>query len=179
MNRRDFSTLSLASALAASLLPPVVASSSSSAQKQHNPHDSDAPVAHIGMLLYPGFTAQDLVGPQLMFSSTMDRRVHLVAKTLEPVPCDTGFSVLPTTTIAECPSDLEILFVPGGSQGTADAMLDSELLDFLADRGSRATCVTAVCTGTLVLAAAGLLDDRCAATHWTAADVLLLLGLHP
>jgi cyclohexyl-isocyanide hydratase len=131
------------------------------------------------MLLYPGFTAQDLVGPQLMFAAAMDRRVHLVAKTMAPVPCDTGFSIVPTTTLAECPKDLEILFAPGGSDGTAEAMLDTELLDFLADRGSRARYITAVCTGTLVLGAAGLLKGRRAATHWVATEVLPLLDVTP
>lgn len=184
INRRDFSIFSVAAAIAAAIAPTLFAKPRSALAQQQNTSDRVTPHAsptgpHVGMLLYPGFTAQDLVGPQLMFSSTMDRQVHLVAKNLEPVPCDTGFSILPTLTLDQCPRDLEILFVPGGSQGTVDAMRDPELLEFLADRGSRATYVTAVCTGSLVLGAAGLLDGYRATTHWAAVDVLPLLGATP
>ena len=131
------------------------------------------------MLLYPGFTALDLVGPQYAFGSTLGLKTHLVAKTLEPVPSDTGLAVVPTMRLADCPADLTVLFAPGGLDGTLDAIEDDETLGFVADRGARATWVTSVCTGSLVLAAAGLLRGHRATSHWIARDLLRLGGAEP
>lgn len=131
------------------------------------------------MLLYPGFTALDLVGPQFVFGCTLGLKVHLVARTREPVMSDTGLAIVPTMTLAECPRDLAILFVPGGMEGTLDAIRDGETLSFVADRGSRATWVTSVCTGSLVLGAAGLLRGYRATSHWVARDLLAQVGAEP
>ena len=79
-------------------------------------------------------------------------------------------------TLSDCPSQLDILFIGGGSKGTLSLMKDKEALDFLADRGSRARYVTSVCTGSLVLGAAGLLRGYKATSHWAVRDVLPLLG---
>jgi cyclohexyl-isocyanide hydratase len=95
---------------------------------------------------------------------------HIVWKTLDPVPMDSGFSVVPTTTFANCP-ELDVLLLPGGF-GSNDAMEDQEILAFLKDRGSRARYVTSVCSGSLILGAAGLLDGYEAATHWSVYDAL-------
>lgn len=126
----------------------------------------------IGMLMYPGMTALDFVGPQFMFAGLIGVKMHHVAKTMKPVLGDSGLSLMPTTTLADCPRDLDILFVPGGGEGTLAAMRDDELLAFLADRGSRAKLVTSVCTGSLVLGAAGLLRGYKATTHWVAHELL-------
>jgi transcriptional regulator GlxA family with amidase domain len=125
------------------------------------------------MLLYPGLTALDLVGPQAPLSQFMD--VHLVWKTLDPVLADSGMTITPTTTLAECPEELDVLFVPGG-RGQAQLLDDVEVLAFLADRGSRARYVTSVCGGSLILGAAGLLRGYRAATHWTARHLLAAFG---
>jgi cyclohexyl-isocyanide hydratase len=139
---------------------------------QHNDaQESDRRVA--AMLLYPGLTALDLVGPQAPFSRFMD--VHLVWKTLDPVVADSGMTITPTTTLAECPDDLDVLFVPGG-RGQVQHLDDMEVLAFLADRGSRARYVTSVCGGSLILGAAGLLRGYRAATHWTARHLLAAFG---
>ena len=128
----------------------------------------------VAMLMYPGFTHLDLVGPHATWAFSMD--VRLVWKDLEPVTSDLGMSVLPTDTFSSFPDEVDIVFVPGGA-GTADCLTDTEVLDFLADRGSRARYVTSVCTGSLVLAAAGLLKGRRAGTHWQSREHLAPLGV--
>jgi putative intracellular protease/amidase len=176
MDRRAFHAAALAGALAA-------VSASTRAAPQARPadhvHDMSAfppswtRADRIAMLLYPGFTALDLVGPQYMFGNLMGATVHLVAETEAPVESDTKLSIVPTVTFAGCPRDLDLLFVPGGGQGTLAAMRSRALIDFVADRGSRAGLVTSVCTGSLVLGQAGLLRGYRATSHWV---TLALLG---
>jgi cyclohexyl-isocyanide hydratase len=132
---------------------------------------------HIGMLLYPNLTQLDLTGPFEVFSRLPDCQIHLLWKTREPVASDTGLAILPTATLADCPS-LDVLFVPGG-RGQIPLMDDAEVLDFLARQGAAARYVTSVCTGSLLLAAAGLLEGYRAACHWMARDELALLGAIP
>ena len=129
------------------------------------------PVA--AMLLYPGLTALDLIAPHTAWSPFMD--VHLVWKTREPVVSDGGVTIQPTTTFADSPETVDILFVPGGLEQD-QVVADVEVLEFLADRGSRARYVTSVCGGALILGAAGLLTGYRAATHWAARDLLPLFG---
>jgi putative intracellular protease/amidase len=133
----------------------------------------------IAMLVYPRMTALDLIGPQYMFASLMGAKVHLVAKTREPVTSDTGVTITPTATFAETPRDLTVLFAPGGTQGTLAAMKDPETRAFMADRGSRARYVTSVCTGSLILGAAGLLKGYRATSHWAAREALADFGAIP
>jgi len=127
----------------------------------------------VAMLLYPGFTLLDLIGPHAVLCGAA--KVHLVAKTREPVVSDSGAQLVPTCTLADCPRDVDVLFVPGG-MGTYAAMQDAELLAFLADVGARAGHVTSVCSGSLILAAAGLLTGYRATTHWSAHAELAALG---
>jgi cyclohexyl-isocyanide hydratase len=130
----------------------------------------------IVMLVYPGMTALDLVGPQQVFGYTMGTKVHLVWKTKDPVVSDTGLSILPTKTFAECPDPVDILFVPGGGAETIALMEDAQVIQFLKARGKTARLVTSVCSGSLVLGAAGLLRGYKATSHWAVRDVLPLLG---
>ncbi|KYF96411.1 glutamine amidotransferase [Sorangium cellulosum] len=130
---------------------------------------------HIAMLIYPGFTALDLIGPQAAFSFLEDTKIHLVWKTLDPITTDSGITLSPTATFDTCPEELEILFVPGGVAGTIAVMKDGAVLDFLAARAEQASYVTSVCTGSLVLGAAGLLRGYRATTHWAFREVLPLL----
>ena len=109
----------------------------------------------IAFLIYPEFTALDMVGPHYMFTSLMGATVHLVAKTRDPVRSDAGLVFVPSAAFDECPRDLDILCVPGGSRGTLAAMEDPATMRFVRDRGSRARYVTSVCTGSLVLGGAG------------------------
>ena len=133
-----------------------------------------APVPlQIGMLLYPQFTLLDLAGPQT--SLGMHGRTLLLWKDHSPVPTDSGVTINPTTSFAECPKELDILFVPGGF-GTNDAMKDNEIIDFLAATGKTARYITSVCSGSLLLGMAGLLDGYKAATHWACYDALAATG---
>jgi putative intracellular protease/amidase len=133
----------------------------------------------IAMLVYPQMTALDLIGPQYMFASLLGAKVHLVAKSRDPVTSDTGVTITPTATFAETPKDLTVLFAPGGTRGTLAALEDAETRAFMADRGSRAKYVTSVCTGSLILGAAGLLKGYRATSHWAAREALADFGAIP
>lgn len=135
--------------------------------------DLGAPL-QVGMLLYPGFTLLDLAGPQTAFG--LSGQTHLIWKTMEPVSTDMGISLNPTMTFADVPDNLDVLFVPGGL-GTVDAMQDKEILEFLARAGSTARYVTSVCTGSMMLGMAGLLEGYRAATHWAFYEPLEALGI--
>lgn len=137
------------------------------------------PPLQIAMVAYPGMTALDLVGPQLFLGSLLGVDVHVVAKTREPVICDTGIAIVPSATLAEMPGRVDVLFVGGGTQGTVNAMRDPDIIEFLRTRGATATWVTSVCTGALLLGAAGLLRGYRATTHWVARDVLPTVGAIP
>ena len=135
----------------------------------------------VAMLLYPGFTALDLVGPQFFFAGMMGATVHLVTTQpdLAPVQSDLGLAIAPTVTMANAPRDLDVLFVPGGTEGTMNAMQRNDVIAFVADRGSRAKHVTSVCTGSMILGQAGLLKGKRATSHWLARPVLAEFGAIP
>jgi cyclohexyl-isocyanide hydratase len=133
----------------------------------------------IAMVMYPGFTAQDLVGPQYMFANLMGASVHLVAETMDPVMSDTGMAIMPTRTFKNCPNDLDIVFVPGGGDGTLKALKNTRLIDFVSTHGQSAKWITSVCTGSLILAKAGLLDGYQATSHWVVRDLLAKAGAIP
>ncbi len=124
----------------------------------------------IGLLVFPGVTQLDLTGPLQVFSSVPDAKVHLIWKRIEPVPSDSVLVLTPTVTFADCPQ-LDVICVPGG-RGSDDMVNDEEMLDFLRRQAEFAKYVTSVCTGSLVLGAAGLLRGYRAATHWTATEYL-------
>ncbi len=140
------------------------------------PTQTGRPPLQCAMLLFSGFTMLDLIGPQTVLSGPVT--THLVAKTRDVVTSDTGVSILPTVRFREVPADIDILFVPGGP-GQIDVFDDDETLAFLADRGSRARWITGVCTGSLMLGAAGLLKGYKATTHWAAMGLLPVFGAEP
>jgi cyclohexyl-isocyanide hydratase len=131
----------------------------------------------IGLLLFPRVTQLDFTGPLQVFSSLPGAKVHLVWKRIEPVPSDSVMVLTPTVSFADCPQ-LDVICVPGGI-GTDDMVNDEEMLDFLRKQAVGARYVTSVCTGSLVLGAAGLLKGYRAATHWTAMDFLGAFGAVP
>lgn len=133
----------------------------------------------IAMLLYPGFTALDLVGPYHMFTSLWGATVHLVAATLSPVRGQNGITIVPTLTLDETPTDLDILFVPGGDVGTLQVMRDPDLIAWVADRGRRAKLIASVCTGSMILGQAGLLRGKRATSHWGTRALLKDFGATP
>lgn len=168
---------------AAALLSGAAAAQDKPAGKEHDfyglKHFVPDQPEQIAMLVYPGMTALDLIGPQQVFGYTMGAQVHLIWKTKDPVVTDTGVSIIPTKTLSECPDPVDILFVPGGGAQTIALMEDSTVTRFLAERGKTARFVTSVCSGALVIGAAGLLKGYRATTHWAVHDVLPLLGATP
>jgi cyclohexyl-isocyanide hydratase len=131
----------------------------------------------IGLVLFPKVSQLDFTGPLQVFSSLPDTQVHLVWKRIEPVPSDSVLTLTPTVSFADCPQ-LDVICVPGGA-GTDDMVNDEEMLAFLRRQAEHAKYVTSVCTGSLVLGAAGLLKGYRAATHWTAMDCLAPFGAIP
>ena len=131
----------------------------------------------IGFLLYPYMTALDWTGPAQALSLTAGHRLHFVSRTLDPVPSDAGYQVLPTHTYDSCPA-LDVVCVPGGP-GQQALMADDDTLRWLRRQGERAQWVTSVCTGSLLLGAAGLLKGYRAAGHWAYREHLDLFGATP
>jgi cyclohexyl-isocyanide hydratase len=131
----------------------------------------------IGFLLFPNITQLDLTGPHEVLSKLPGAKVHLIWKTIEPVKAVGGLSIVPDTTLDDCPQ-LDLICVPGGP-GMTSLMVDEEVLAFLRKQAAGARYITSVCTGSLMLGAAGLLKGKRAATHWTAMDVLPTLGAIP
>jgi cyclohexyl-isocyanide hydratase len=131
----------------------------------------------IGILVFPGVQQLDLTGPYEVFASLPGAKVHMIWKDRAPIQSATGLVLGPTMTFGECPV-LDVLCVPGG--GGVNALLqDTETLDFLRAQAARARYVTSVCTGSLVLGAAGLLKGRKATTHWLSHDFLDKFGAIP
>jgi cyclohexyl-isocyanide hydratase len=131
----------------------------------------------IGLLLFPRLTQLDMTGPFEVLARLPGARIRTVWKTREPVRADTGLTFVPETTFDECPQ-LDVLCVPGGP-GVAPLMEDPETLAFLRTQAKGARYVTSVCTGALVLGAAGLLRGKRATTHWASHDFLAALGATP
>ncbi|MEA2981472.1 MAG: cyclohexyl-isocyanide hydratase [Alphaproteobacteria bacterium] len=131
----------------------------------------------IGMLIFPRLTQLDMTGPYEVLARLPNTKVHLIAHTMAPVKTDRGMEIVPTMTFADCPQ-LDLVMVPGGP-GQQDLMEDAAVLDFLRRQAAGAKYVTSVCTGSLVLGAAGLLKGRRATCHWAAIDHLKLLGAVP
>src|SRR5262249_23414731 len=135
MNRREVLQASGLALAASALLPKAVA--------QEKPASGRKVMA---FLVYPEFTALDLVGPHQVLSALRGYDVQLVWKTRELVRSDAGLVIQPTLTFQECPQELALLFVPGGTTGTVKMMADEEVLAFLKSRGAKADYVTSVCT---------------------------------
>jgi cyclohexyl-isocyanide hydratase len=131
----------------------------------------------VGMILFPRLTQLDLTGPYEVFVRLPDTRVLLVAPRLEPVVSEYGLAIFPDTIFEEAPL-FDVLFVPGGN-GINTVLEDDAFLAFLRRQGEQAKYVTAVCTGALLLGAAGLLRGYRATTHWLSLDLLPLLGAVP
>ena len=163
-------------ALAASgLMAAAIGSPSLAGETQR----TDAAPLRIAMVLFPGMTALDVVGPQVLLAGLAGPQLHLVAGRTGPVASDTGLEIVATSDFDTCPRDLDILLVPGGD-GTPDQMADVALLAFLRDRAERAAWIGSVCTGSLILGAAGLLTGYRATSHWCVRDAVLpLLGAIP
>ncbi|MEQ1765926.1 MAG: DJ-1/PfpI family protein [Methylotenera sp.] len=201
MDRRKFIKLTSSASAAIALAKLSVSHADEAEQQTHLATNESAEQQHldamqryasltggskvvIGMLVYPGMFLQDLVGPLAVFEALMNRDIHLVWKNLEPIANEKPehkalIPVTPTSTFKDCPKNLDVLFVPGGVPGTLTMMEDPEVLAFLAEQGKTAKYITSVCTGSLILGAAGLLNGYKATSHWVTLNVLAELGAIP
>lgn len=136
-----------------------------------------ADTLQIGILIYPDVTQLDATGPAQFLARLPGAKLHMIWKTRDPVPTDAGFAIVPTTTFADCPK-LDVICVPGGF-GQVALMSDAETLEFLRQQAATARYVTSVCTGSLVLGAAGLLKGYRSACHWAWRDLLTDFGATP
>jgi cyclohexyl-isocyanide hydratase len=132
-------------------------------------------MTEIGFLLYPRLTQLDLTGPWEVLTRGPDARCHLIWKTTDLLHADSGLPLAPTCTFEDAP-DLDVLVVPGGSAGTRAVMADEAVLAWLRGQGRTARYVASVCTGALILGAAGLLDGYRATTHWSSLHELEPFG---
>jgi cyclohexyl-isocyanide hydratase len=132
---------------------------------------------HVAMLIYPKLTQLDLTGPYEVLARFPELTIDLVWKSLDPIDDALGLRLTPTRTFSDCPA-ADILFVPGGP-GQLALMQDTETLAFLRAQSQSAQWITSVCTGSLVLAAAGLLSGYRATCHWMSIDQLAMFGCNP
>src|ERR1043165_4397326 len=130
---------------------------------------------NVGFVIFPELTQLDFTGPQQVLARLPDSAMHIVAKTLDPVPSDSGLSLMPTHTFSNCPP-LDLICVPGGFRGVIQAMADRDLIAFVRQQARTAKYVTSVCTGAFILGAAGLLKGRRATTHWAFTELLPMVG---
>jgi transcriptional regulator GlxA family with amidase domain len=134
----------------------------------------------IAVLLYPGLTALDMVGPLQVLAALEQLeprfRVHVVGTAIEDMPTDVPVGLVPSRTFAEL-SHPDVIVVPGGRLPTMRAMSDPAIRAWIQDAAPDAGLVTSVCTGSLILAAAGVLGEGPAATNWFFSGVLERLGV--
>jgi cyclohexyl-isocyanide hydratase len=133
------------------------------------------PLFNIGFVIFPDLTQLDFTGPLQVLSRLPQSATHIVAKSATPVPSDCGLGLVPTHTFANCPP-LDLICIPGGSEGVAGIINDRETIEFVREQAGAAKYVTSVCTGAFVLGVAGLLKGRRATTHWAYTDLLPLVG---
>ena len=131
----------------------------------------------VGILLFDGVTQLDLTGPYEVLARMPDTRVSLLASTLEPVRTEWGLRIIPDLALRDAPM-FDVICVPGG-WGVNAALTKEEILDFLRVQGENARYVTSVCSGALLLGAAGLLRGYRATTHWMSLDLLKSFGATP
>ncbi|MBD2000895.1 DJ-1/PfpI family protein [Leptolyngbya sp. FACHB-541] len=130
----------------------------------------------IGFLIYPGVIQLDVMGAYQVLAFPPNTQVHLVWKNLTPILSNEGLILTPTVTLADCPP-LDVICVPGGGMGQIEIIKDVEILDLLQQQSKSAQYVTSVCTGSMILAAAGLLQGYKATCHWAFRDQLAMMGV--
>jgi len=130
---------------------------------------------NVGFVIFPDVTQLDFTGPLQVLSGLPESTTHIVAKSMSPIMSDCRLGLVPTHTFANCPP-LDLICIPGGSEGVAGVLNDRETIAFVRQQAATAKYVTSVCTGAFVLGVAGLLKGRRATSHWAYADLLPLVG---
>jgi transcriptional regulator GlxA family with amidase domain len=133
----------------------------------------------IAILVYPGMTALDAIGPYEVLNAVPDAKLHFVWKTAGPIVTDSGSLVLGATHTFDQIKRADIVVVPGSSADTVTMMADSRVLSWLNEIHPTTQFTTSVCSGALILAAAGLLKGLPATTHWAAMSALKKFGAQP
>ena len=169
--------LSCLAAAAGRSLPRAAAAEPQPAASAAMPAPSGEAKLRIGMVIYNGMTTLDFAGPDDVFARPPGTKTYVLAKNLDPVVTDSQGRILPDLALRDAP-ELDVLFIGGGG-GVAALMEDGEVLDFFRARAGTAKWVTSVCTGALVLGAAGLLRGYKAVTHWSAMEYLSAFGAIP
>ena len=131
---------------------------------------------NIGFLIYPDVVQLDVMGAYQVLSFPPNATLHLIWKTLDPITSNEGLIITPTTTLDNCPA-LDVICVPGGGMGQVEVMQDKEVLSFLQQKSKTARYITSVCTGSLILATANLLQGYKATCHWAFREHLKMLGV--
>ena len=131
---------------------------------------------NIGFLVYPDVIQLDVMAAYQVLAFPPNTTIHLLGKTLTPITSKEGLIITPTATLDNCPT-LDIICVPGGGIGQIEVMKDREILNFLQQKSTTAKYITSVCTGSLILAAANLLQGYKATCHWAFREQLAMLGV--
>ncbi len=129
---------------------------------------------NIVFVLFDGVTQLDFSGPVQFLSRLPGAKTYVAAKTLDPVETDSSFAIVPNINFADCPQ-ADIICIPGG-HGVTEAIADKAVTGFVEAQALGAQWITSVCTGALILGAAGLIDGKHATTHWAYTHLLPLFG---
>ena len=130
----------------------------------------------IGFLIYPGVIQLDVTASYQVLNFGPNIDTYLIAKTLDPIKSNEGLTLTPTKDFDNCPQ-LDVICVPGGGVGQVEVMQDEVTLKFLQSQSEKTQYVTSVCTGSMILAAAGLLQGYQATCHWAFEEQLAMLGV--
>lgn len=131
---------------------------------------------NLGFLVYPDVVQLDVMAAYQVLAFPPNTTIHLLWKNLMPIASREGLIITPTTTLDNCPT-LDVICVPGGGMGQVEVMKDESILSFLRQKSSTARYTTSICTGSLILAVANLLQGYKATCHWAFREQLAMLGV--
>jgi cyclohexyl-isocyanide hydratase len=184
MNSNDLDTVTRRRFIQALASAAALASASPLAAAEPSVHEQAVALLKPGsevilILIYPGFTALDAIGPHYALSGMAGSTVRFIAATNDPVVSESGFAVTPHLSFAQCPEKADLFLIPGGMAGTIAAMENPALMAFVKKTAAASAMIGSICTGSLILGAAGLLKGYKATSHWQTMDLLPIVGATP